>query len=369
MSNPPFTYKFYTTTAQAWDAMYQAILGAQKSIFWEIYILLDDTAGTRFVEALCAKAKVGLEVKLVLDAVGSLSFTAQSQKKLKEAGVDLVWFNALGLAWNPITWLNRLWRRNHRKVLIIDEGLAFLGGVNVEAEAANWSDLYIKITGKVVRPLLRGFAKSYIHALGPRKNVRRLLHPKLMVEFKEWRAKIKFITHSPVYASHRFLLKNLYYRALELAKESVTLVSPYYVPDKKFLRLIAEAKARGVKVKIILPWRPYHWFMEHLAQSFYNLTYRAGAELYFVKKMMHGKALSMDDKTGFVGSSNLTPRSFNLNEESGVFFSEEKMVKELNGILDDWQKEAVPFGDVSLKKQSWFGRLISWLANKLRDYV
>ena len=77
----------------------------------------------------------------------------------------------------------------------------------------------------------------------------------------------------------------------------------------------------------------------------------------------------MDDKTGFVGSSNLTPRSFNLNEESGVFFSEEKMVKELNGILDDWQKEAVPFGDVSLKKQSWFGRLISWLANKLRDYV
>ena len=70
-----------------------------------------------------------MEVKLVLDAVGSLSFTAQSQKKLKEAGVDLVWFNALGLAWNPITWLNRLWRRNHRKVLIIDEGLAFWAGL------------------------------------------------------------------------------------------------------------------------------------------------------------------------------------------------------------------------------------------------
>jgi len=370
MENNNFSYQFYHTTTEAWDAMYQAILTSQKSIYWEVYSLIDDAAGERFIEALCAKASSGVEVKIIIDAVGSFGLSGAAESRLRLAGAEVMKYNRLNLGWSVPAWINRLWKRNHRKVLLIDDEIAFLGGVNIEAPASEWYDLHLKITGKVVRPLLRAFAKSYVRSGGDKREVRQFLHPKLTGGLTEWRQKINFIIHSPTTTlAGGSLLRRVYHGALELARESFTLITPYYVPDKKFLQLIARAKRRGVKVNIILPYRTDHRLMHYLSRTFFDLTERAGAALYFLRKMNHGKAFSVDNQAGLVGSSNLTPRSFFINEEAGAYFNDERMVSDLNKILVDWKEEAVPLAEVGGCERGWHSRFVDWLAKRFKDYV
>lgn len=364
-----FSYQFYRTTVEAWDAMYGAILAAQKSIYWEVYTLLDDIAGERFIDALCAKAAAGVEVKVIVDAVGSFALSNQAERRLRLSGAQVFWYNRLRLDWHVPAWLRRLWKRNHRKVLLIDEKIAFLGGVNIEAVAAHWYDLHLRVEGRVVRPLLAGFGRSFVRAGGEKKEVWRLLHPKLTDGLFQWKERLNFIIHSPQHAAQRSHLRKAYLGALQVAKESFNLLTPYYVPDKEFLGLISQARRRGVKVNIILPWRTDVKFMNYIASAFYGLTEKAGAALYFLRRMNHGKAFSVDNKIGLIGSANLTPRSFSINEETSAYFNDEQMVNDLNNILNNWKEEAMPLSEVGSSSRGWYKRLVSWAAYKFKDYV
>ena len=366
-----FSYKFFNTAVSAWEAMKQGILDAKKSIFWEIYTLVDDSVGQPFIDLLCAKATAGLEVKLVVDAIGSFYLSKEAIQKLKGAGVKFFTFHSLKPDLALQNWWRKIWRRTHRKVLIIDEELVFIGGVNVSAAAADWYDLHVRISGKIVRPLLFGFAKSYIRAGGDRQDVERFLHPKLVAGLDNLREKVNFIFHSPVPAIKTVSpFRKFYTQAIETAKESFNLLTPYYVPDRQFLSLVSRAKRRGVKVNIIMPWKTDIRLMQYMAQMFYGISAKAGAAFYFLKKMNHGKAVSSDNKIGLVGSANLTPRSFNLNQEAGVIFSHEQMVEELNHILDDWKDEAAPMADFGFgNKRGWYRRFKDWWLNKIKDYV
>ena len=363
-----FNYQFYKTTSEAWDAMYQAIVVAKKSIFWEIYIFVDDTIGKKFIDALVAKAKAGVEVKLIIDAMGSSEFSASAEKICAEAGIELLKFSPTSPSFRLSNWVGRLMRRNHRKVLIVDEEVVFLGGVNVKAEFMAWDDLYVKLTGKLARPLLRGFAKSYISSGGKRRNVRRLLHPKLEELIPLWREKLHFIVHSPTGAvtpsSKRFFLK-----ALAMAKETVNLLTPYYVPDRKFLKALELAKKRGVKVNIFLPLRPDVRLMELISRTYFELTTRAGADIYLLQNMHHGKALMVDKKLGMVGSINLTPRSFTHQEESDVSFTDGRMVDELNVLFNDLRSKAELLNIEKFRQRNWLHRLREWIAKKLEYFV
>lgn len=365
-----FSYKFYNTTLSAWEAMRQAISDAKKSVYWEIYTLNDDSAGQPFIDILCAKAKAGLDVKLVTDAIGSFYLSKEAIRRLKESGVKFLIFNSLKPSIILPKWWNRIWYRTHRKILIVDEETAFIGGVNISEASRDWYDLHLKLSGKIVRPILFGFAKSYVRAGGSKDEVKHLLHPKIFMSIDALREKINFILHAPPYAAKLSPFKKFYTQSLDAAKTSFNLLTPYYVPDKQFLELVTQAKRRGVKVDIILPWKTDMRLMQSLARIFYGVSAKAGAAFYFLKRMNHGKALSVDNKMGMVGSANLTPRSFYSNQEAGVHFSQEQMVEDLNHILDDWKNEAVPLTEMGLNnKRGWYGRFKDWWLNKLRDYV
>ncbi|MEK7131795.1 MAG: phospholipase D-like domain-containing protein, partial [Patescibacteria group bacterium] len=184
------------------------------------------------------------------------------------------------------------------------------------------------------------------------------------------REKVNFIFHAPAYATNRSPFKSFYKQALDTAKDSFNLLTPYYVPDRQFLALVSRAKRRGVKVNIIMPWKTDIRLMQYMAGLFYGISAKAGAAFYFLKKMNHGKAVSVDNNLGMVGSANLTPRSFYVNQEAGVTFSHEQMVAELNHILDDWKDEAVSLTDLGLgNKRGWYGRFKDWWLHKLHDYV
>ncbi|MEK7625548.1 MAG: phosphatidylserine/phosphatidylglycerophosphate/cardiolipin synthase family protein [Patescibacteria group bacterium] len=363
-----FTYQFYKTTSEAWDAMYQAIESAQKSIFWEVYIFVDDSIGNKFIDALARKARAGLEVKLIIDAMGSSEFSASAEGTCREAGVELLKFNPTSPLFGLRNWIGRLIRRNHRKVLIIDEEVVFLGGVNIKAAFKTWDDLYVKLTGNLARPLLRGFAKSYISSGGKRRNVRRFLYPRLENLIPLWREKLNFIVHSPnrVSIPRR---RMVFLKALDMAKETFNLLTPYYVPDRKFLRAVELAKKRGVKVNIFLPRRTDVRLAELIARTYYDLTMKAGANIYFLPNMHHGKAMSVDNNLGMIGSINMTPRSFTNREESAVSFTDVRMVDELNALFNDLQSKSVPLDMARFHQRNWFDRAKEWLAKKLEYFV
>lgn len=360
-----FTYKFYNTTFSAWEGMRQAISDAKNSIYWEIFTLTDDLAGKPFLDLLCEKAKAGLDVKLITDAIGSFYLSKEAIAHLKNSGVKFLNFNHLRPDFAVQNWLRRVWHRTHRKVLVVDQELAFIGGVNISEESRDWNDLHLKLTGKIVGPILSGFARSYIRAGGEEKEVEHLLSG--MGDFQE---KIKFIVNSPTRFIKKSPFKIFYKQALGAAKENFNLLTPYYVPDRQFLDLVTRAKERGVKVNIILPWKTDMRIMQRMAEIFYGVSAKAGAAFYFLKKMNHGKAVSVDNVMGMVGSANLTPRSFYINSEAGVTFTHQQMVEDLNGILEEWKNESVPLTDFGFgNKRGWYGRFKDWWLHKLRDYV
>lgn len=366
MSEKSFAYKFYTTAAEAWDAMYQVILESQTSIYWEIYAIGNDEVGEKFINLLMEKARAGLDVKIIIDHLGSFSLTTLQQDDLIQAGVDLIIHNEVfRFQFNLYKWFKRIWQRNHRKVLIVDEEIAFLGGVNVMAEEKEWGDLHLRLEGKSVRPLIRQFARSYVKSGGEKKKVKHLFHPIKYKELPSLKKKIDFIFHSPIFDAEKSKLKNFYYKLIRSAKQSITLMTPYYIPDKKFLKLLTEAKKRGVEINIILPYRPDHKFIQLASQAFYELTHLTGAKLFFLPKMHHGKAMSVDNKFGSIGSNNFTHRSFYINKETDVIFEEKNMVKELNDIFEVLKSQATPydrkkFSDLWLIKKikQWWGSLM-----------
>ncbi len=361
------SYNFFNTSMLAWNAMYEAIFSARQSIYWEIYGLADDAAGARFVKLLCERAKQGLDVKLILDGIGSMELASQTEKEMRLAGIKIVWHNKVNFNF-PKIFFKKLLVRNHRKILIIDEKIIFIGGVNILVQASEWYDLHLKVErAAAAGELSRGFARSYINCGGRKEDVKDMLrHGKRLATD----AAIRFIMHSPARNwRHPFYLRRFFWRALRQARQTFKLVTPYYAPDARFLQLLTKAVKRGVKADIFLPWCPDHRFMQWVAHAFYDFTSKTGASIHFLKKMNHAKAFSVDDCLGAVGSINLTPRSFFTNYEVAAYFSNQTMVGDLNNIFDSWESEAFSLSEVGWEKRGWHRRFREWWAEKIKNFV
>ncbi|MFH0857855.1 MAG: phospholipase D-like domain-containing protein, partial [Candidatus Magasanikbacteria bacterium] len=166
-------YVLYSTTQEAWNAMKEAILNAKKSIYWEVYILIEDEEGVQFFDLLEKKAREGLDVKLIVDSLGSYQISRKKVEALKKSGVDIHFFQERKHRYRGL-W-KRLVTRTHRKILIVDENIGFIGGVNVSKKMKDWLDIQVRMHGKVVRSLLRSFAKSYIICGGDKEKVKHLI--------------------------------------------------------------------------------------------------------------------------------------------------------------------------------------------------
>ncbi|MBI2406396.1 MAG: hypothetical protein HYV25_02330 [Candidatus Harrisonbacteria bacterium] len=154
-------YRLYTNSERAWNAMREAIKNAKESIYWESYIFTDDALGRAFLDLLKAKAAAGVRVKLILDSVGSFQVLSSFAGELAARGAEVLYFNRLLPWWNPTRLRMGWFVRTHRKLLILDGKVGFIGGVNVGGKYRRWHDLQLEVRGNVVRSFVRSFAKSY----------------------------------------------------------------------------------------------------------------------------------------------------------------------------------------------------------------
>lgn len=312
-------YKIYTKTEKAWDSMCQALNKAKSSIFFEMYTFLDDTEDTHdFVDILREKALGGVNVKVIVDSFGSSGLTEQSLNKLKNAGVEVFFFRTL-------------FRHTHRKLIIIDERVAYVGGMNITKFYKKWDDLQIKIEGKVVHYMIRSFARIYKDCGG--KDMLVLKYDK---DINIQKGKVWFFEHSPLKESFR--LKKYYKDKIYGAKEKILIITPYFMPNRWLVKALKKALKRGVRVEIIMPKFAENPKIANIANYFYmNKLHKHGVIFFLTKEMLHSKMMLIDGYEGILGSQNVDILSFELNIESGIFFTEPSLVKELEEVAENWK--------------------------------
>jgi len=318
-------YKLYTTSQSAWDGMFKAMLSAEQTIYLEMYIFLADTENTHnFLKLLIDKARAGLEVVIIADSYGSAHLDKGAVSELRAAGAEFIYFS-------------HWFKHTHRKILIIDQKVAFIGGVNIEEKTRRWRDLQIKLSGRIIKPLLKSFAYGYEIAGGRRESVIKFSRRSLSKKIKSW-----IIDNLPA-TTKKYRLNNYYHKRVAQAKKSVIIVTPYLLPPRWLMVLLDEACRRGVKVDILIPndtdVKPLNKVNFLNACRLFDL----GVNFYLMPVMNHAKIMLIDESEGVIGSQNMDVLSFNWNIEAGVFFSQKKLVADLLRIVEHWKKESLVF--------------------------
>ena len=354
-------YQFFTTTKDAVDAMLEAVANAESSIYLETYIFRPLPDSYKFAEKLKEKAKQGLEVKIIFDGFGVRDFDEKIIEEMKEAGADVVIFNPYKLSsfWRGI---HQFFERNHRKVLIIDKNIGFIGGVNISGYEENWLDLQIKIVGPAVRMLLRTFSHSYLAGGGTLDKIKHLLYLPLTKE-----SYLRILWHKP--HPDNSVVKNFYLNWIRKSKKTLTLISPYFLPDEDILKELENAKKRGVKIDVLLPWESDYPSLTYAMRAYWELYAGVGMKLYLVKRMIHAKAVMVDDKVAFVGSSNFDSQTFYRSHESNLIFSNKDMIMDLKKIIKGWKKGAHLFRPLQWSKRSFKSKFLEFWAKILKPFL
>ena len=334
---------------QYFDALIAAIEAASVSVDIEMYIFATDAVAQRVVNALCAAAKRAIVVRVIVDGVGSLGWLSRFGQQLELANVELRIYHALpfaalfgkyherGVPHSFWTLVRRINRRTHRKLIIIDNQLAFVGSRNltdVHSERVMqqnaWRDLSAAVTGPGLSDLQRAFERSWLGA----KMFSRL--PKATKQFiQDYPELVRLNVTRRI---RRWHYRNLLARIAN-ANKRVWIVTGYFVPHRSLVRVLAAVAGRGIDVRIIVPAKSDVFFYPFVGAAFQYELMRAGALIFeYLPAVSHSKAMIIDDYA-ILGSSNLNHRSLLHDLEVDVILSSRQAICELEQrCLDDLEQ-------------------------------
>jgi len=318
-----------------YPAMLDAIDSAERSITMENYIYWDGEVGRRFAEAFAEKARQGVEVKLLLDAIGSATLGKEIFHILAAGGCQLAWFR-------PIHWytLHRSNRRDHRKSIIMDGRIAFTGGAGLAdhwlgsaADAREWRDVQVSITGPAALAQQSGFALNWLETTGEILSGHRFFPEPRPELGKDGGVKVQTILSSPALGAGA--VGTMYLAALQCAKRELLIANPYFIPDARVIDMLAAARRRGVAVKLMVAGEHIDaWWARHNSVRLYGRLLEAGVEIYeFQPTMLHQKTMLVDGVWATIGTANFDNRSFALNEETNLCFHDRIVARELRAIF------------------------------------
>jgi len=331
------------------EALLNDIANAQETIFVQYYILRGDEVGQELINALAKRAADGLEVRLMVDGMGCAATPKEMYQPLMDAGGQL----ALFLPPVPV----RINFRNHRKIVVIDSSVAYLGGSNIGREYlgrakrfGNWRDTHMRITGGAVAPLTLRFIMDWNFSAEKMRN------RTLLAKFPKHRRFINYLKKTttemsinPAYfkpsggqsganisivssgpdTPYPFVLHG-FCRMIMEAKKSIYIQSPYFVPDDALFTALRIAALSGVDVRIMYPANPDHPFVYWAGSSYVGELMCAGVKGYeYTNGFMHSKTIMIDSKICSVGTANMDVRSFKINFETQAFIEDTAITGEL----------------------------------------
>ncbi len=234
----------------------------------------------------------------------------------------------------------------HRKILVVDHKVAFIGGVNVHQGAINWRDLVVVMKGSMVPRIVKLFVKDYEYAGGKDQSILSFRKRKFLHNTKSW-----VIEHSPF--RKRFDMNNAYRKYIGEAQSEVIIVTPYFAPKRWFAVLLEQAALRGVKVEVLVPEKTENTLLDRCNYFYMSRLVYPGIRFLVEPFMNHAKILLIDQKIALVGSQNIDFLSSELNAEVGVFITDQSATQKLLSIVDDWKKDTVVFDSNKYKLSRW----------------
>ena len=307
--------------------------GAKKYIHIQYYIFRKESIGREIIKVLEEKAAEGVEVRFLVDSMGSYKLTKRSLKKyILNGGKFEIFFPGILPHINT-----RINYRNHRKILIIDSKVAFLGGFNIGDEylgkdknIGHWRDTHTKIKGLAINDLEGRFLLDWSYANESDLDIdlkKYFINPH-STDLPKKIIGAQIVSSGPDHTEQQ--IKNGYFKIINSAKKNLFIQTPYFVPDEPMLEALRLAALSGVDVKIMLPGNPDHKFMGWIANSYFESLLNAGAKIYLYEKgFLHAKTIVADSSICSVGTANMDIRSFSLNFESNIFIYNEAISKSM----------------------------------------
>jgi cardiolipin synthase A/B len=301
---------------QIFPDMLKAIGGARKTITFESYIYWSGETGAAFTQALIERAKAGVKVHLLFDALGSGRIDDKAVKEMKAAGVEVEKYNPW--RWNTLAQINN---RTHRKIMVVDGRIGYTGGAGIADEWSgnaqdpkHWRDTHFRLEGPAVAQMQAAFMENWIEVTG------NVLHgeeyfPELA---RAGNHAAQFVVSSPGGGSESMQL--MYLLSIAAAAKSIQLSAAYFVPDDVEIRTLVAAAGRGVRVQIIVPGHETDSpAVRRASRSTWRELLRAGVEFYeYQPTFFHCKVMIVDELWVSVGSTNFDARSFSVNDEANL---------------------------------------------------
>jgi cardiolipin synthase len=314
-------------------AMLEAIAGAQRTIHLETYILKDDRVGVAFKDALLERARAGVVVRLLYDAVGSFELPDAFVDELKQGGVRVAEFHPIA-PWRPRRGFNQ---RDHMKILVVDGAVGFTGGINIgeeydslESGGGGWFDMHARVRGQIVGDLDALFVRTWWRAAGER-----LLPDATQVDSPP-------PPHMLASVIDNFGLRNrsrkriAYLHAIRAARSRICLMNAYFLPDFSLRLALRAAAARGVRVDVIVPEVSDVQVVQLAMRHLFPGLLRGGIHLHeWPARMMHAKTGVIDGSWSTIGSYNIDRRSLFHNLEASVVVADTAFGARMQRIFDE----------------------------------
>lgn len=318
----------YTYGRDLYDAMLAAIDGAQRQILLETYIWKSDAIGEKFKQALTSAAERGVDVYVIYDGFANLVVDPRFKQFSPRLKVLRYPVYAAGLRF----WRLRNYGRDHRKILVVDEEVGFVGGYNLGTPyATEWRDTHLRIVGPGVWDLKRAFADFW--NLNRRRRIGTSERPLLLETASHWES--RFRVHRNVPRLWMFPIRGMYIEAINRATHNIWMTHAYFIPDQDFVDALKDAAQRGVDVRLLLPLKSNHIVADWIARGYFSQLLYAGVRIFrFRDAMVHAKTATIDGNWSTVGTANVDRLSLRGNYEINVEVIDEDQAAAMERIFE-----------------------------------
>ncbi|MCH6198373.1 cardiolipin synthase [Aquiflexum sp. LQ15W] len=309
----------------------ESIKKAKHHIHLEYYIFENDTLGNQIKDLLIQKAKEGIEIRFIFDDFGGKNIRGKFADELRNAGIEVFAFNKIKV----FLLASKMNYRNHRKILVIDGKIGFVGGINVCDKYINsmsqknlfWRDSHLKIEGPAVLHLQHIFLSDWNFCSGQKIQLDSVYFDNQFEDSLTGSA-VQIVAGGPDNARAIIMLSML--KAINLARNKLFITTPYFIPDQSIVNALKVAALSGVDVRILVPGISDSLTVNAAARSHYGELLKAGIQVFLYEKgFVHAKTMVIDDLIGVVGTANMDIRSFDINFEVNVNIFDSGIAKEL----------------------------------------
>jgi cardiolipin synthase A/B len=368
LGNSPISFdtstKVLTNGEETFHHILEQLNKARHHIHMEYYIVRDDVIGQEIKKVLIQKAAQGVKIRFLYDAVGSWKLSNKYINELRNAGIETVCFGPVRLPFLN----NKFNFRNHRKIIVIDGMIGFVGGLNIGDEYLGrnknygfWRDTHLMLRGEAVRSLQLIFLQDWYYMTNHSFLTAEYLSPQID---EKNHGGVQLIAGGP--DNEWSVIKNIFFSMITSAKESVWIASPYFIPDEDIFSAIKVAALSGIDVRLLVPNRPDKRIVFHASRSYFPELLEAGVKVYeYERGFMHSKIVIVDHELASIGTSNMDMRSFHLNFEVNAFLFRTKSTQKLVAEYINDLEYAMQLELTSFKKRHIGLRLIESTARLL----